>query len=187
MHSVIGSLFLGFTIPAQPGNLAISQDRGGGMLELSIVEELFAGDDRGENLLSRVIAMRLWIVVALVLFSGCKPSVSDLRAQYAKEKEKLGEREKALLEFDRFKVDLAGQERIQKADVDKVEQSLAESGADRQGRKYEDDQKYVATQRESLAEADHIVDETRAKLVAEVEDQRRKVAEVEAQLKKAQR
>ena len=67
----------------------------------------------------------------------------------------------------------------------KVEESLAGSEADRKGQKYEDDQKYVDLEREKLAEADHIVKETRVKLVAEMEEQRQRVAEIEAKLKEA--
>jgi hypothetical protein len=131
--------------------------------------------------------VKAWTFMALLLVAGCKPSVQDLRAQYALEKNKLADRERTLLEFERFNVDLDGQERIQKADVDRVEESYTDSESRRHGPKYEEDLKYVETQRESLASAGRIVKEARAKLVAEVEDQRRRVADAEAKLRQAER
>jgi hypothetical protein len=131
--------------------------------------------------------MKFWIIAALVLFAGCGPSVESLRTQFVKEKEKLGLREKALLEFDRFRADLDGQERIQKASVERVEKSLAGEAADPQAQKYKDDQHYVELEREKIAEADHITAQTRAKLIAEIEAQRKRVDEAEAKLKAAQR
>ena len=131
--------------------------------------------------------MKTWTVAALLCLSGCRPSLHDLQATYVKEKDKLADREQALLEFERFKVDLAGQERIQKADVDKVEESYAESAPQRHGPKYEEDLKYVETQREQRAADDRLMKDARAKLVAEIEEQRRRVADIEAKLRQTER